>query len=139
MGPALFCLPLRPVLTKVREEYESQGVGAYTYLDDITIAADATSPETVGVVPFLERELAARGINLNRGKTVALAPKGHVPTPEETSLLAGVGVHNADEGGIKVAGVPVGTDELGIENAKGIVRDDGVEQLARMLVRTQRC
>ena len=85
------------------------------------------------------RELTARGIHLNPGKTVALAPKEHVPTPEETSLLAGVGVHNADEGGIKVAGVPVGTDELGIENAKGIVRDDGVEQLARMLVRTQRC
>ena len=27
--PAMFCLPLRPVLTKVREEYESQGVEAY--------------------------------------------------------------------------------------------------------------
>ena len=40
MGPALFCLPLRPVLTRVREEYESQGVEAYAYLDDITIAAD---------------------------------------------------------------------------------------------------
>ena len=135
MGPALFCLPLRPVLTKVREEYESQGVGAYTYLDDITIAADATSPETVGVVPFLERELAARGINLNRGKTVALAPKGHVPTPEDISLLAGVGVRIADEGGIKVVGVPVGSDEFAIESAIGILRDWGAELLARMLPR----
>ena len=40
MGQALFCLPLRPVLTRVREEHESQGVEAYAYLDDITIAAD---------------------------------------------------------------------------------------------------
>ena len=70
MGPALFGLPLRPVLTKVREEYASQGVEAYAYLDDITIAAEEISPGTVGVVPFLERELTARGINLNPGKTV---------------------------------------------------------------------
>ena len=127
------------MLTRAREEYESQGVEDYAYLDEITTAAHEIPRGTVGVVPFLQRELTARGIHLIPGKTVALAPKEHVPTPEETSLLAGVGVHNADEGGIKVAGVPVGTDELGIENAKGIVRDDGVEQLARMLVRTQRC
>ena len=120
MGPALFCLPPRPVLTKVREEYESQGVEVYAYLDDITIAADAISPESVGVVPFLERELTARGINFNPGKTVALAPKGHVPTPEETSLSAGVGAHIADEGGTKVVGVPVGSDEFAIESAIGI-------------------
>ena len=31
MGPVLFCLPLRPVLTRVGEEYESQGVEAYAY------------------------------------------------------------------------------------------------------------
>ena len=59
----------------------------------------------MGVVPFLEGELTARGIHLNPGKTVALAPKGHVPTPEERSLLAGVSVRIADEGGIKVVGV----------------------------------
>ena len=70
MGPDLFCLPLQLVLTRVREEDESQGVEAYAYLDDITIAAEEISPGTVGVVPFLERELTARGINLNPGKTV---------------------------------------------------------------------
>ena len=133
MGPTLFCLPLRSVLTKVREEYEPQGVEAYGYLDNITIAADEISPGTVGVVSFLERELIARGINLNPAKTVALAPKGHVSTPEETSRLAGVGVRIADEGGIKVVGVPVGSDEFAIESAIGIVRDGGAEQLARML------
>ena len=87
------------------------------------------------MVPFLERELTARGINLNLGKTVALAPKGHVPTPEEISLLAGVGFRIADEGGIKVVAVPVGSDEFAIESATGIVRDEGAEQLGRMLPR----
>lgn len=40
MGPALFCLPLRLVFIKVREAYESQGVDAYAYLNNITVAAD---------------------------------------------------------------------------------------------------
>ena len=93
------------------------------------------SHETVEVVPFLERELTARGINLNPGKTDALAPKGHVPTPEEIWLLSGVGARIADEGGIKVVGVPVGSDEFAIESAIGIARDGGAEQLARMLPR----
>ncbi|CAM9941134.1 unnamed protein product, partial [Laminaria digitata] len=135
MGPALFCLPLRPVLMRVREEYESQGVEAYAYLDDITIAAHEITPGTVGVVPFLERELTARAIHLNPGKTVALAPKRHVPTPAEIALLAGFRVGIADEGGIKVVGVPVGTDKFAIESAIETVREGGVEQLARMLPR----
>ena len=123
-GPAMLCLPLWPVLTRVREEYESSGVEAYAYLDDIAIAADEISPRTVGVVPFLERELTARGIHLNLGKTVALTPKELVPAPEEISLSA-AGVRIANEGGIKVVGVPVGTDEFEIDNAIGIVRDGG--------------
>ena len=67
MGPALFCLPLRPALMRVREEYKSQGIEAYAYLDGIAIAAHEISPGTVGVVPFLERELTARGVHLNPG------------------------------------------------------------------------
>ena len=81
--PRLFFRPLRPVLTRVREKYDKQGVEAYAYLDDITNAAHEISPRTVGVVSFLERELTARGIHFNQGKTVALAPNGQVPTPEE--------------------------------------------------------
>ena len=77
-------------------------------------------------MPFLKRELTARGIHLNQSKTVTLAAEGHVPTPENTSFLAGVGVRIVDEGGIKVVGVPVGTDELfAIESAIGIARDGG--------------
>ena len=126
MRPVLFCLPQRPVLTGVREEYESQEIKAYAYLDDITIATHEISPGTVGVVPFLEHDLTARGIHLNSGKTVALAPKRRVPTPEEISLLAGVDVRIADEEGIKMVGVPVGTGELfATESAIGIVQDGG--------------
>ena len=35
-----------------------------------------------------------------------------MPTPEDMLLLTGVVVIIADEGGIKVVGVPVGTDKL---------------------------
>ena len=56
MGPALFCLPLRPVLTRVGEECESQGVESCAHLDDITITAHEISPGTVGVAPILEQE-----------------------------------------------------------------------------------
>lgn len=135
MGPALFCLPLRPVLMKVREEYEQQGVEAFAYLDDISVALQEITPSTVEVVTCIERELLERGVKLNPGKTVALAPKGHVPTQEEISLLASVGVRIEDEGGIKVVGVPVGTDAFATETAIGIVREGGAEQLARMLPR----
>lgn len=67
---------------------------------------------TVGVVTFFERELTARGIHLDPGKTVALTPKGHVPTPKDMSLWVAVGVSIADGGGMKVVGVPVGTGEV---------------------------
>lgn len=64
------------------------------------------------------------GINFNPGKTVALAPNGHVPTPEDIKLLVGIGVRIADGEGIKAVGVPVGTGEFAIESAIiAIVRD----------------
>ena len=87
MGPALFCMPLLPVLKRTREEFEQKGVEAFAYLDDISIGMMEITPDTVEVVPFLQRELANIGIAINPRKTVALPPKGHVPTPEENSLL----------------------------------------------------
>lgn len=53
------------------------------------------------VAPSLERGLHSRGIHPNPRETVALDPKGHVPTPEDLTLLAGVGICIADEGGIQ--------------------------------------
>ena len=124
LGPALFCLPLRLVLTRVWEEYKSQGVEAYVYLDDITIAADEMSPGTVGV--------DSEGHAPQLGQDGYLGPEGtRTHAGRYISLLAGVGVRVADDGVIKVVGVPVGSDEFVIESATGIV-DGRAEQLARM-------
>lgn len=102
MGLVRFCLPLRPVLVRVREEYELQGVEAYSaHLDDVAIAVQEITPGAVGMVSFLQREMVAGGIHLDPGnKTVTSTPKGHVPVPDR-SLLAGVGVCMAKRGGDK--------------------------------------
>ena len=41
------CLPLWPALTRVRGEYESQGIEAHAHLGDTTIATYEMSPGTV--------------------------------------------------------------------------------------------
>ncbi|CAN0328772.1 unnamed protein product, partial [Scytosiphon promiscuus] len=135
MGPALFCMPLLPVLKRVREEFEPRGVEAFAYLDDISIGMSEITPNTVRVVPFLQHELCEIGIAINPSKTVALPPKGHVPTSEEIALLGGIGVRIAEGGGVKVVGVPIGNDAFAVNSAVEIVRDGGAEQLARILPR----
>ena len=135
MGPALFCMMLLPVLKRARAEFDSRGVEAFAYLDDIGIGMMEITPDTVEAVPFLQRELSNIGIAINPSKTVALPPEGHVPTPEQIALLEGIGVSIAERGGVKVVGVPIGTDEYARESAMEIVRSGGAEQLARMLSR----
>ena len=93
------------------------------------------TPGTVEVVPFLQRELFNIGIAINPSKTVALTPKGHVPTPEQIAFLEGVGGSIAERGGFKVVGMPIGTDEYAKESVTETVRNGGAEQLARMLSR----
>ena len=93
------------------------------------------TPDTVEVVPLLQRELSNIGIAINPSKTVALPPKGHVPTPERIALLEGVGVSIAERDGVKVVGVPVGIGEYARESAMEIVQNEEAEQLARMLSR----
>ena len=83
MGPALFCMRLLPVLKRTQKGFEQRGVEAFAYLDDIIIGMTEIAPGMVEVVLFLQRELANVGIAINPRKTVALPPKGHVPTPEE--------------------------------------------------------
>ena len=75
------------------------------------------------VVPFLQRELTNIGIAINPRKTVALPLKGPVPTPQEISLLQGIDVRIAERGGVKVVGVPIGTDEYAIDSAMEIVKN----------------
>lgn len=86
-------------------------------------------------MPSLKRQLPAKGIHFNAGKTVALTPKRHVPTPETLSFVAGVAVGIADKEEIKVVGVPVGTDEIATANVAGIVRDTRAKLLAQLLPR----
>ena len=93
------------------------------------------TPDTVEVVPFLQRELSNIGIATNPSETVALPPKGHVPASEQIALLEGVSVRIAERGGVKVVRVPVGTDKGAMESAMEIVQSGGAEQLARMLPR----
>ena len=136
MGPALFCMPLLPVLKRTREEFEQRGVEAFAYyLDDTSIGMMKITPDTVEVVPCLQRELANIGIAINPRKTVALPPKGHVPALEEISLLEGIDVHIAERGGAKMVGVPIGTDAYAMDSAMEIVKNGGAEQLTRTMPR----
>ncbi|CAN0436358.1 unnamed protein product, partial [Laminaria digitata] len=45
--PALFCMPLLPVLKRAREEFEPKGVEAFAYLDDISTGMMEITPDTV--------------------------------------------------------------------------------------------
>ena len=110
MGLALFCMPLLPVLERTREEFEQRVVQASAYLEDTSIGKMEITPDTVGVVPFLQRELVNIGIAINPRKPVALPPKGHVSTPEQISLLQGIDVRIAERGGVKVVGVSIVRD-----------------------------
>ena len=83
----------------------------------------------------LQRELSEIGIAIATSQTVALPPKGHVPTSEEISLLQGIGVRIAERGGVKVVGVPIGTDAYAMDSAMEVVKNEGAEQLARMFPR----
>ena len=111
------------MLKRIREEFEPRGFGAFAYFDDISIGMSEITPDTVRVVPFLQHDLCEIGIAKNPSKTVALPPKGHVPTPEEIALLGGIGLRIAEGWGVNVVGVPIGSDAFAMNNALKIVRD----------------
>ena len=121
MGPALFCVPLLPVMQWIRAEFEPRGVQAFAYLNCISIGIIEIKHHTAESVPFLQRELSNIGIAINRSEMLALPPKGHLPTPKQNDLLEGIDVRVAERGGVRVVGVPVGTDEHAKESAMKIV------------------
>ena len=127
MGPVLFCMPLLLVLKRTRAEFEPRSVEAFAYLDDICIGMMKITPDTVELVLLLQRELSNIGVAINPSTMAALPPKGHIPTPEKIALLEGSGVRIAERGGVKVVGVPVGTDEYARGSAMEIVRNGGAE------------
>ena len=71
---------------------------------------------------------------MNPSNAVALPAKEHVPTLKENVLVEGVDVRIAERGGVKVVGVPIGTDEYAIEGAMEVAENDGAGQLVRMLL-----
>ena len=98
----------------------------------ISLGLIRITADTVRSFAFLRRELGDIGTMVNPGKTIALPPKGYVPTAE-ISLLESVDVRIAGEGGATVVGVPIGTDEYVLDRAMEVVRDGGADHLARCL------
>ena len=60
---------------------------------------------------------------------MALPPKGHAPAVEETALLERIDIRIAEERGVKVVGIPIGTEEY-LERAMGVVTDARADRLA---------
>ncbi|CAN0267823.1 unnamed protein product, partial [Scytosiphon promiscuus] len=79
-------------------------------MDDITLQFKVLTEESVQAMKDLVSELDKVGIGVNRAKSSALPPPGHVITEERRRLLEGVGLTVAREG-ITVVGVPIGTDD----------------------------
>ena len=87
--------------------------------------------------PFFRRKLDGIDIVSNTAKTTALRPKWHRSTAEETTLLAGTDVRIAEEGGVTVVAVPIGTEEYVAARALGTVPGGGADCLGRCLADKQ--
>ena len=51
MGPAMFCLALRPGLKRFREEYDGEGVEAFAFMQDVSFSLVRVTANTVGASP----------------------------------------------------------------------------------------
>ena len=76
LGPLLFCIALKPAITRALEQFNlllpGKSVSVYAYMDDITIVGDASA--SFEFFTLLERELAGIGLDVNRSKTVMTSP-----------------------------------------------------------------
>ena len=133
LGPALFCMPVGTAMRSTREAFGELGVDMFAYMDDIYFVFRDLNSAALGAVSHLGRLLEEMGVARNAAKTVGLPPMGHDPTAGEIALLRQVGVNVVSRAGMVVVGIPVGTDEFVEEHAMKIVKDDGVEGLARLL------
>ncbi|CAN0290043.1 unnamed protein product, partial [Laminaria digitata] len=136
MGPAMFCLALRPMLKRFRQELEGEGVEAFAYMDDVSLGLMGITANTVRAFAFLRRGLDDIGIVVSPAKTVALPPKGHAPTAEKISLRESIDVRIAEEGRVTVVSVPIGTEEYVRGRAMKVIGDGGTYRLARCLTNT---
>ena len=92
--------------------------------------------KTIRTIALLRREMGDTGIVANPANNVAIPPKGHAPTAEEILLRESVDVRIADEGGVSVVGVLIGTDEYVLERAMGVVKEIGAGRLVRCFANT---
>ena len=86
MGPAIFCLALRPGLKRFREEFERKGVEPFAYMGGVSLGPTGITANTVRAFAFLRRERTSSSWS-TPPRPFALPPKGHAPTAEEISLL----------------------------------------------------
>ena len=91
--------------------------------------------DAIRAVAFLWRAVDGIGIVVIPVRIVALRPKWHAPMAGDISLLESVDVRIADESGVTVVGVPIGTGEYVLERAMGVLKDGGVDRHARCLPR----
>ena len=56
MGPAMFCLGLRPELKRFREEFGREGVKTFAYMDDVSLGLMGIMANTIRALSFLWRE-----------------------------------------------------------------------------------
>lgn len=106
---------------------------AFACMDDLSLGLMGVTANTDRAFAFLRRELDDIGLVINPAKIVALPPKGHAPTTEESSLLESVDVDIADEVGTAVVGVLTGTYEYALGRLIEVVKDRRANRLARWL------
>ena len=85
---------------------------AFGHIGDLSLGLVGVTASMVRAFAFFRRDLDDINVFVViPAKTVGLPPEEHTPTAEEISLLESVDVRIAGEGGVTVAGVPIGTDK----------------------------
>lgn len=132
-GTGRLCLELRTRIKRFRDLFEGEGAQAFACMDEVSIGVSGVQASTVRAFAIL-RTVDNISIMVNPAKAVALPPDGHIPTMGYVPLLESVHVRVANEAGVTVVGVPIGTDERVLERAMEVVKDRGVDRLECCLI-----
>ena len=128
LGSLLFCAGLAMVMRKFNGRADQRGAErTVAYADDMitpTTTAALHSKEHYEEFLLREQELKEVGCELNRRKTVFLAPRGHTVTDADRHYIENVlGATIAVRGAV-IAGVPVGDNDFIKEHLENIVNPD---------------
>lgn len=66
----MFCLALRPKLTRFREDFRREGVKTFAYMNNISVRLVGVTANTVLSIVFLQHKLDGIGIAGDPTKTV---------------------------------------------------------------------